>query len=78
MAREVLYHAVIQKAVLKKRVLDRWSFSLVGFVVVEEEDLEVELVERSGLISADEESISKWLLRRTLVCFLLLELLACL
>lgn len=46
----------------------------------EEEDLEVvELVESSGLISAEEESISKWLVRRTLPCFflLLLDLLVC-
>lgn len=59
MAREVLYHAVIQKAVLKKRVLDLWSFRLVGCVVVVE-DLELELwVDSRGLISAEDESISK-------------------
>lgn len=56
MAREVLYHAVIQKAVLTKRVLERLSCSLVGCVEVEED---LDLVERSGLISADDESISK-------------------
>ncbi len=75
MAREVLYHAVIQKAVLTKRVLERLSCSLVGCVEVEED---LDLVERSGLISEDDESISKWLLRRTELCFLLLDLLACL
>jgi len=83
-AREVVYHALIQKAVLRKRVLDRLSLCLLlSFDFVAEEELLV-VVESSGLISAEDVSISRWLVVRRvlLLCififltliFLLLDL----
>ena len=75
MAREVVYHAVIQKAVLRKRVLDRLSLCLLLSFFVAEELL---VVESSGLISAEDVSISRWLVVRRvlLLCiFIFLTLL---
>jgi len=75
-AREVVYHAVIQKAVLRKRVLDRLSLCLLLSFFVAEEELVV--VESSGLISAEDVSISRWLVVRRvlLLCiFIFLTLL---
>ena len=75
MAREVVYHALIQKAVLRKRVLDRLSLCLLlSFFVAEE----LVVVESSGLISAEDVSISRWLVVRRvlLLCiFIFLTLL---
>ena len=74
MAREQKYQAVIQKAVLKKRLLDRLSLCLSGGSVLEVvvEDF---LVSSSGLTSSVEEdvSMSKWLVvvRRAFFFFIL-------
>ena len=60
MASDVLYHAVIQKAVLKKSALDRLSLCLLPSSLVELLLLLLLLIEeddRSGLDSSD--SISK-------------------
>ena len=60
-AREVVYHAVIQKAVFRKRVLDlaSWCLLLLLFVSGEDDDdEEEEYGSNSGLVSGEEEDVS--------------------